>query len=152
MSEQTVSVDVRGDSIFVTSSSQTVDGFWIANGSVERLPCDATDEEVGSAVLRARARSETGVENPPRRGKLPGLAALLAAAGVASWEKYSYGLRSLSMCFGDAGTIVYPWRNNGPHKDHTPILEAIETFTDLDPATIGRAARRGLERARENGG
>jgi hypothetical protein len=150
MSEQTVSVVVRNDDIFVTSSSQTVDGFWVDNGSVERLPGDTTDEELGSAVLRARARSETGVENP--RGEAPGLAALLAAAGVSSWAEFSKGLRSLSMYFHDAGAVVYPYRNNGPRKDHTPILEATETFTELDPTTIGRTARRGLERAGGGGG
>lgn len=47
-----------------TSQSQTTTGVWIANRSVERLPSDCTDGDLGAMVLRLLDDSEAGVSHP----------------------------------------------------------------------------------------
>jgi hypothetical protein len=142
-----VTVDLRQQEFIVQSSSKAKLGFWIANGFLERLSEEVSDDVLGDCVARAAAESVIGVENPEPRVPLPALTKLLAEVGVKSYGRYMVGTRSVRVEYFDDGTVILtPFRNAGSKEGFVPIVEAEESLQAPQVEALGKAVRAAFER------
>ena len=86
--EPHASIYRREDRFIVCSNSRTTVGVWIVCDPFISLPMDASNEELGAAVLAALRQSKESVPHPEQSERRGELASLLKAAGVRSWKAF----------------------------------------------------------------
>jgi len=131
--------------LVVTRSRSTTSG-WRIDGSVA-LPRAATDPELGAAVAGAAAQSRGGAPDPGLDEALPADAALLALAGVTSWDPiYRRGSLVSVGRMGDHWSLTAMRRpRRGKRFDwFAGATDEIDSPGDED---LGRAVRAGLARS-----
>lgn len=141
-----VSVDARKGELVVSSYSQTTAGFWVMNGGFERIGEDAPAAELGSAVARCLAASESGVELPPRSGLSP-FQAVLDALSLSSYAQYMKGAKSVGVAATARGVSITPKKNGGSRSGFLEIDDLTEELEDSRPEQLGAAVLRALHQA-----
>ena len=140
-----VSVDQRGDELFVASYSKTVPGFWLMNGWLRRLALEISDEAIGVAIEEGLDASESEVEAPGRDTNPA--APLLEMVGVRSFGAYMRGTRSVGVVRDGAGITVEPTRNQGSRGGFTPLPDRADVMQRPSRYELGRVVREALARA-----
>ncbi|MGF1593369.1 MAG: hypothetical protein ACFCUW_08830 [Kiloniellaceae bacterium] len=104
----------REDRIIVHSQSKTTVGVWIAIEPLFILPMDASNSELGAAVLAALERSEESVPHPLQSELRKIASPLHRAAGVRSWRAFSYNTILAAARQQEQEIILVPYENRGP--------------------------------------
>jgi hypothetical protein len=139
MADALVSVYVRPEGAYITSSDRTTVGVWMESGDWEFLPGDEP-ERVGAAVIRRLKRAPRLVRLPERdefstlRSEV--IAPLLALAAVRSWKAFITPATLIDIQGGDAVTVT-PMRRDG--RGFSPLLTAREDLSKADAEALGRA-------------
>ena len=134
-----MSVYVRPEGVYITSSDRTTVGVWMESGNWEFLPSDEP-EGVGAAVIRHLKRPPRVVRHPERdefstlRSEV--IAPLLALAGVRTWKAFITPSTLIDVQGGD-GVTVTPMRRDG--RGFSPLPNARENLDDADPEALGLA-------------
>ena len=139
-------VDLRQGRYVLTSLSETIDGFSVANGAYELLDESVPDGELGAAVTRMLAASRAGVPTPDLRNGPSPLAPAYAALKVRSFRAYQKGTRHVSVAQTDAGIVVTPSENRG-REGFVGVPDQAIPLAQPDQAELGRAVRAALARA-----
>ncbi|WDZ87373.1 hypothetical protein [Micromonospora cathayae] len=140
-------LDLRRDRYLAWSSSLTVDGFWVANGSHEVLDTDVDDAGLGAALRRMLAASHTGVANPHVGAAASPFAPMLATLGLRAYSTYVKGTRHVDV-EADGGTLVVtPSRNGGSREGFVGLPDRAVRLTAPEPAALGAALRAALTRS-----
>lgn len=137
-------VDLRGSRLIVYSSSHTKDGFWIFNGAVELLDCDATDPDLGEAVLRILDASRIGVSTPTLRRAPSPFTPVLATLGLPSWSAYARGIRHVDIERYDRTLRAMPSHNGSSSEGFIGMSDLVASLDDPAAAELGTAVRTAL--------
>jgi hypothetical protein len=142
---QLATVDRRKGELIVCSYSQTVPGFWIACDPFFRLPGDADDTQLATALLDALGSSRHNV-SPPRKGVTP-FDPILRSLKLTSYAQYMRGTLSVGVMRNSRQVIVTPKLNGGARTGFTEMLDQAETLNDPSALVMSQAVRRALARA-----
>ncbi len=138
-------VDLRNGELIVSSYSQTGPGCWIAYGPFIRLPGDAADTVLGTALNDALAGSQCDV-SPPPKGATP-FDHVLRLLKLTSYAQYMRGTLSVGVMRDGRQVIVTPKRNDGAATGFTEMPGKAETLDDPSAAAMSQAVWRALARA-----
>jgi hypothetical protein len=106
-----VTVYCRGDQYLLTPHALTDDGLWIGAGLLFAVGTDASDGEIGSAVLDALAESTHGAARPESTAEWRNLdAPIFKAAGVPSWSAFARGATAVGVASEGDNIRVTPTR------------------------------------------
>lgn len=147
---QLVGVDLRHGEFVISSYSKAKrPPVWVGNGHFARLPETTTDEELGTAIVEARAASEVGVDGPPPGEYSEHNGPFFAAFGVKDWSAYMKTAKSVSIRFDDGEVTVTPMRNKGKRNGFVPITSGRRVIPVDQPEAVelGAAVRAGFELA-----
>jgi hypothetical protein len=108
-------VFVRQGSVYVVSSSQTVDGFWVDKPPF--FKCETFDAaETARMVKQALNQSRTGVPNPDRHAPPK----IVEFAGVKTYTAFLRGTLGAAVDRSDEGVIkITPMKNEGGRRGFT---------------------------------
>lgn len=137
-------IEARPGSILVFGVSRAVNNFGVDNGWFAVLTEDASEDEIGSALLAAGETSRDGVPIP-EKGALPvGMTVL----GFSTKARYMSGARFVYVVWSVDETEVEfsPSRNIGREFVFPNPIERLKT-TDLSASGLGRTAREALNQA-----
>jgi len=133
-------VYARGEQVYVTSESQTLDEFWIASPPVTaHAAADLGDEELARLVLTALAESELRVPTPSIATNP--LSPVLRLAGVKSFAEFMRGARAVRVVVVDDEIEITPMRNGGA-RGGFEFLEDKSIRTSSDAVSLSRALSR----------
>jgi hypothetical protein len=127
----------RGEHVYVTSESQTLDEFWIASPPfIVRESADLDDEELARLVLAALAESEQRVPTPPAATNP--LSPVLRLAGVKSFAEFMRGAKAVRASAVDLEIEITPMRNAGA-RGGFELLEKKSIHASSSPVRLSRA-------------
>ena len=110
-------VGARKRRLYVMSWSAMLHGS-VMNGWVEAVDQDVPHAALGGLVKQALAQSKTNVGMPDFRSSKSPTNALLAAAGVKSYNGYALSAREVCVDLDDEvpGLLITPTRNGGTRE------------------------------------
>lgn len=127
---------------FVTSESQTQDGFWVMTGPCLVVSLDSPDE-ISTRVHEALDMSRSGVPSPSPSERLD--TELLKQAGVKSFRTFIRGTRAVRISASGQRMIVTPTRNGGTSRGFE--FKDSEALQVDDEALLASALTEALEAA-----
>lgn len=142
---QLATVDLRNSELIVCSCSQTARGCWIAFGPLIRLPGDAGDAVLGTALNDALAGSRCNV-TPQPDGATP-FDTVLRSLKLTSYAQYLRGTLAVGVMRDGRQVTVTPKRNGGAATGFTEMPDQGEILKDPSPAAMSQAVWRALGRA-----
>lgn len=140
-------LDLRRGRYVAHSSSLTVDGMWIANGTFVLLDEPTDDRELGAAVRRMLDASHTGIPTPDLRGGPSPFAPVLDALGLRSWATYARGTRHVDIERDTDVVLVSPTRNGGAREGFVGLTEHTVRLTTPGDEELGAVLRAALDRS-----
>lgn len=134
----------RDRKLFVQTSSQAEEGFWITEGECRTLPADAPPEKIGTAVQEAVAASRAGVPAPARLVDVA--KPLLAASGAKSFNAFAKRARLVEVD-RDRDLTLRATQNRGKEGGFVPIPgREIVLPASASPEQLGRAIHEAMAR------
>lgn len=135
---QAAGVYRKDDAYYISSSSKTTVGVWIATVPFLKVEANSTPSTKGEAVLQALDASHHGVPHPINWTELG--CPLLKLAGVRSWAAFMKRAKCLDVEADGEKLRLVPYRNLGPKEGFEPILDrAVELSLPSSPDRIGLA-------------
>ena len=128
--------------LMLQSTSQTDKGHWIGMGTGVQLPDDASDAELGRAIVKVLEESRTGAPHPP-----PGISAsdygrpFLKAMGFRSLRALTRGTKAVIAAEKDGRLEVDVQGRDGLLTGETV------TSSSLDPTAMAQAVREALAKS-----
>jgi hypothetical protein len=124
----------RGDRYFVTTSSQTRDGFGLEEGPVEIVAAGDGDA-LANAVRAALGRSRSGIPTPKDWSSRPNR--VVEAAGLKRFNAFAKGAALVTIDDQDAsGRLrILPSRNGGPKEGFVGLEDQAMEVGDPDLAS-----------------
>jgi hypothetical protein len=130
----------RGECVYVTSESQTLDEFWIASPPfTAHESADLEDDALARLVLAALAESELRIRTPSAATNP--LSPVLRLAGVKSLSEFMRGARAVRVVVVDDEIEITPMRNAGARRGFE-FLEEKSIRTPNNPLSLSRALSR----------
>ncbi|NJC71689.1 hypothetical protein HC031_18470 [Planosporangium thailandense] len=120
------------------------------NGWVEAVDQDVPHAALGGLVRQALAQSKTNVPMPNFRSSESPTNALLAVAGVKSYNGYALSAREVCIDLDDEapGFLITPTRNGGAQEGWVRLDElAIRLEREITDGQLGQAVRNALDLA-----
>jgi hypothetical protein len=139
-------VGARKGRLYVMSWSAMRHGS-VMNGWVQATDEDVRDAVLGELVRCALARSTTNAPMPSFRSPESPINALLAAAGVMSYNAYAARAREVCIDLDDKvpGLVITPTRNGGPREGWTRLEElAIRLDREVSDEQLGQSVRKAV--------
>ena len=138
----------RKDRLIVHSQSKTTSGLWIGCEPYIVLPVNASDRELGEAVLAALEQSREFVPNPQQSQWHEITAPLLEAGGAASWEDFSRKTVLVNARQSEQSILFDVWENLGVQNGFAPKQDCQISVRFGSADEIGAALRKALKLAR----
>lgn len=138
-------VFLRNGSYYLRAYAMTTAGVWIGDGPCLVAPGEASDVQIGDAVLAALDNSWVGIAHPTDWKDVSD--AVLKAAAVKSWRTFSRGARAVEV-FDEASVVRFlPTRTVGSSGGslHMPDA-AVEVHRPTTSGLLGAALRRALDK------
>ena len=142
-------VGARKRRLYVMSWSAMLHGS-VMNGWVEAVDQDVPHAVLGGLVRQALAQSKTNVPMPNFRSPESPTNALLAAAGVTSYNGYAMSAREVCVDLDDEvpGFLITPTRNGGAREGWVRLDElSIRLGREITEEQLGQSIREALDLA-----
>lgn len=136
----------RSGHVFIQPYYRTTAGVLIGGEPIKDLEFDASDRELGEALVEALGHFKSGVPHPADWGKVS--QPLNEAAGVKGWSSFIKGARSCEVA-DEGGTLIFvPMRNAGVRAGFQFLNDSsTKLAADATADEIGRTLRNAFERA-----
>jgi hypothetical protein len=142
MTDSLVSIYVRSEGYYLTSSGRTTIGLWMESDEWEFVPRGSASA-LGSAVVRRLSKASPILRHPERDEfsslRAQTVAPLLKLAGVRTWKSFIANA-TLVHVEGMTPVVVMPMRRDGRRVDaFVPVPEARQELSNFDDASMGEA-------------
>jgi hypothetical protein len=145
MSDQLAEVAMRNGYFFISSYSQTTDGFWTRNNDILTCTVTSSEDYLGEVVLATLTHSRVNIATPPQQSRRPD--PLLKAAGVGSYSEFMKRTRIVQVERTNDQLTVTPTRNLGSREGFAPLDHKQLTVTIENPRVVGNAILRAFDDA-----
>ncbi len=139
-----------GNGFLSHSYAKTEAGFWLAAEPAQLLAQDATDEAIGTALLKALTRKQPVRATPSRNDYLDIGDPLLTSVGLRSWTDVQRRAKMCAVEIRGEGLRFVPTvneRRDGARAFYDLEDQALEC-SEAMPGPVGAAARVAIARAR----